>query len=114
MMNPIEAFELLDLRVGRILRVEPNEAARKPAYKLWIDFGAPPGGLGEKQSSAQLTELYAPEELAERLVIAAVNLGARRIAGFTSEVLVLGVPDGRGRVVLLEPERDVPLGGRVH
>lgn len=109
-MSPLEAFELLDLRVGRVIRVEPNPLARKPAYKLWIDFGP----LGQKASSAQLTALYTPEELVGRLVIAAVNLGSRKVAGFTSEVLVLGLPDGEGRVVLLEPEREVPLGGRVY
>ncbi|WP_119278353.1 tRNA-binding protein [Calidithermus roseus] len=109
-MTPLEAFELLDLRVGRIIRAEPNAEARKPAYKLWIDFGP----LGQKASSAQLTALYTPEELVGRLVIAAVNLGSRKIAGFTSEVLVLGLPDAEGQVVLLEPEREVPLGGRVY
>jgi tRNA-binding protein len=110
-MNPLEAFETLDLRVGRVIRVDVNEKAKKPAYKLWIDFGAV---LGEKQSSAQLTALYQPDDLKGRLVIAAVNLGMRTIAGFTSEVLVLGLPDEDGRVVLLEPEREVPLGGRVY
>jgi tRNA-binding protein len=109
-MNPLEAFETLDLRVGRILRVEPNERARKPAYKLWIDFGP----LGEKTSSAQLAALYRTEELVGRLVVAAVNLGSRNIAGFMSEVLVLGLPSAAGEVVLLEVERDVPLGGRVY
>jgi tRNA-binding protein len=109
-MNPLEAFDTLDLRVGRILRAEPNEQARKPSYKLWIDFGA----LGEKTSSAQLTTLYRAEELLGRLIVAAVNLGARNVAGFTSEVLVLGVPSAEGEVVLLEVERDVPLGGRVY
>ena len=110
MSDPVAAFQALDLRVGRVLRVEPNEKARKPAYELWIDFGP----LGEKRSSAQLVDLYRPEELVGRLVIAAVNLGARVIAGFTSEVLVLGLPDETGRVVLLAAERDVPLGGRVY
>lgn len=110
MSDPVAAFQMLDLRVGRVLRVEPNEKARKPAYKLWIDFGP----LGEKRSSAQLVDLYRPEELVGRLVVAAVNLGARVIAGFTSEVLVLGLPDEAGRVVLLAAERDVPLGGRVY
>jgi len=105
-----EAFEALDLRVGRIVRAEPNEKARQPAYRLWIDFGP----LGVKTSSAQLTELYRPEELKGRLVVAAVNLGPRRVAGFTSEVLVLGVPDAEGRVVLLAVEREVPPGGRVY
>ena len=109
-MNPIEAFETLDLRVGRVLRAEPNERARKPSYKLWIDFGP----LGEKTSSAQLRAIYAAEELVGRLVIGAVNLGTRNIAGFTSEVLVLGLPDEGGDVVLLAVEREVPLGGRVY
>ena len=108
--DPLEAFETLDLRVGRILRAEPNERARKPAYKLWIDFGP----LGEKTSSAQLRALYTVEELVGRLVIAAVNLGERNIAGFRSEVLVLGLPSAAGDVVLLAVERDVPLGGRVY
>lgn len=109
-MTPLQAFELLDLRVGRVLRAEVNAEARKPAYKLWIDFGP----LGEKASSAQLTALYTPEELVGCLVVAAVNLGTRKVAGFASEVLVLGLPDAEGRVVLLEPEREVPLGGRVY
>jgi tRNA-binding protein len=109
-VNPVEAFEALDMRVGRVLRVEPNERARKPSFKLWIDFGP----LGEKTSSAQLRALYSAEELVGRLVIAAVNLGARNIAGFTSEVLVLGLPDDQGNVVLLAAERAVPLGGRVY
>lgn len=109
-MNPIEAFETLDLRVGRVLRAEVNERARKPAYKLWIDFGP----LGQKASSAQLRARYTAEELVGRLVVAAVNLGARNIAGFTSEVLVLGLPDAQGEVILLTAERDVPLGGRVY
>jgi tRNA-binding protein len=109
-LNPVEAFETLDLRVGRILRAEPNERARKPAYRLWIDFGP----LGEKTSSAQLRTLYPAEALVGRLVIAAVNLGTRNIAGFTSEVLVLGLPDEQGEVVLLAAEREVPLGGRVY
>ena len=109
-MNPLEAFETLDLRVGRIVRAEPNDRARKPAYKLWIDFGP----LGERSSSAQVRALYSAYELVGRLVIAAVNLGTRNIAGFASEVLVLGLPDEQGEVVLLAAEREVPLGGRVY
>lgn len=108
-MDPVEAFSTLDLRVGRILRAELNERARKPAYKLWIDFGP----LGEKTSSAQFTALYRTDELVGRLVIAAVNLGSRNIAGFASEVLVLGVPSEKGEVVLLQVDREVPVGGRV-
>ena len=109
-MNPLEAFETLELRVGRIIRAEPNPRARKPAYKLWLDFGP----LGERTSSAQLTSLYQPGELVGRLVIAAMNLGTRNIAGFPSEVLVLGLPSAAGDVVLLGVEREVPLGGRVY
>jgi tRNA-binding protein len=106
----LDAFAALDVRVGRIIRAEPNEKARKPAYKLWIDFGP----LGERRSSAQLTDVYAADELAGRLVIAAMNLGSRTIAGFESEVLVLGVPDAEDHVVLLTPDSDVPLGGRMY
>ena len=109
-MNSVEAFATLDMRVGRILRAEPNERARKPSYKLWIDFGP----LGEKTSSAQLRDLYQVVDLIGRLVVAAVNLGTRNIAGFQSEVLVLGLPDESGQVVLLSVEREVPLGGRVY
>lgn len=105
-MTPLEAFQSLDLRVGRIIRAEPHLKAHKPSYKLWIDFGS----LGEKTSSAQITQLYAVEELASRLIIAAVNLGMRNVAGFPSEVLVLGVPDDEGRIVLLQPERAVAPG----
>jgi len=108
--DPVAAFRTLDLRVGRVLRVEPNERARKPSYKLWIDFGP----LGPRTSSAQLRAVYRPEELVGRLVIAAVNLGTRNIAGFASEVLVLGLPNEDGEVVVLSAERDVPLGGRVY
>ena len=108
-MEPAEAFQTLDLRVGRVTAAEPLTGAKKPAYKLTVDFGP----LGIRGSSAQVTELYRPEQLVGRLVIAAVNLGTRRIAGFASEVLVLGVPDEDGRVVLLATEREVPAGGRV-
>ncbi|HET7601525.1 MAG TPA: tRNA-binding protein [Gemmatimonadales bacterium] len=107
-MKP-DTFASLEMRVGRIVRCEVNAKARKPAYCLWIDFGPE----GERRSSAQLTTLYRPDELVGRLIVAAMNLGSRRIAGFESEVLVLGLPDAEGNVVLLEPERAVPLGGRV-
>ncbi|MEN2981827.1 MAG: tRNA-binding protein [Thermus sp.] len=108
-MEALQAFQLLDLRIGRILRAEIHEKARKPSYKLWVDLGP----LGVKTSSAQITELYRPETLAGRLVVCAVNLGTRVIAGFPSEVLVLGAKDAEGRVVLLTPEREVPLGEKV-
>ena len=106
----LQAFQTLDLRVGRVTRAEPNLKARKPAYQLWIDFGP----LGEKRSSAQLTDVYQAEELVGRLVVAAMNLGTRLIAGVPSEVLVLGLPNEAGQVVLLAVEREVPLGGRVY
>ena len=109
-MSPGDAFEMLDLRVGRVVRAETNTRARKPSYKLWIDFGP----LGEKTSSAQLTARYTPEQLTGRLVVAAVNLGERNIAGFASQVLVLGVPDASGETVLLAVEQQVPPGGRVY
>jgi tRNA-binding protein len=108
--DPLAAFQTLDLRVGRVLRVEPNARARKPSYKLWIDFGP----LGQRTSSAQLRAVYRSGDLVGRLVIAAVNLGTRNIAGFASEVLVLGLPNEEGEVVLLSAERQVPLGGRVY
>ena len=108
--SAVEAFATLDLRVGRIIRAESNVRARKPSYKLWIDFGP----LGQKTSSAQLTARYSAEDLSGRLVVAAMNLGERNVAGWTSEVLVLGVPDAEGETVLLAAEREVPLGGRVY
>lgn len=110
MTTPVDAFGILDLRVGRVARCEPNAKARVPAYCLWIDFGA----LGMRTSSAKLTELYAAEDLIGRQIIAAMNLGARKVAGFTSEVLVLGLPNEDGHVVLIAPDRDVPVGGRVY
>ncbi|HEU5303453.1 MAG TPA: tRNA-binding protein [Gemmatimonadales bacterium] len=109
-MDPLEAFDTLDLRVGRILRAELNSQARKPSYKLWIDFGP----LGERTSSAQLTARYRADELADRLIVAAVNLGTRNVAGFSSEVLVLGVPDAAGETVLLAVDQEVPPGGKVY
>ncbi len=105
-----DAFSALDMRVGRVLKAELNSRAKKPSYKLWLDFGP----LGEKTSSAQLVANYKAEELVGRLVVAAVNLGSRNVAGFMSEVLVLGLPDEAGNVVLLAVERGVPLGGRVY
>jgi tRNA-binding protein len=103
-------FERVDVRVGRIVRAEPFPEARKPAYKLQIDFGA---GIGIKKSSAQLTTRYARESLEGRLVLAVVNFPPRQIGPFMSEVLTLGVPDGEGSVILVVPDADVPLGGKL-
>ncbi len=103
-------FSSIDMRVGTVLTAEPFPEARKPAIKLRIDFGAE---LGVKRSSAQLTRHYAPEALVGRQVVAAVNLGERRIAGFVSEVLVLGAVPSEGEVVLLALERPVPNGTRI-
>ncbi|MGZ3664326.1 MAG: tRNA-binding protein [Ktedonobacterales bacterium] len=107
----IDDFQRVDIRVGRILSADPLEGARKPAYKLTIDFGPE---LGTRQSSAQITVHYTPQDLVGRLVLAVVNFPPRRIAGFRSEVLTLGLPDGEGNVVLIAPTKDVPLGGRLY
>ena len=103
-------FEQVDIRVGRITRAEAFPQARKPAYKLWVDFGAE---IGEKRSSAQITKHYTLEGLIGRQVMAVVNFPPRQIGPVLSEVLVLGVPDAEGEVVLLSPSQDVPLGGRM-
>ncbi len=104
-------FLQIDMRVGRITDAQDFLKARKPAYKLLIDFGAE---LGIKKSSAQITHYYRPEQLIGRLVIAVVNFPPRQIADFMSEVLVLGLPDEQGHIVLLQPSSEVPLGGKVH
>ena len=106
-----EDFAKVDIRVGRVARAEPFPEARIPAVKLWIDFG---GEIGERRSSARIARRYPPEDLAGRLVLAVVNLPPRQIGPVRSEVLVLGVPDAEGEVVLIAPDADVPLGGRVH
>ena len=103
-------FEKVDIRVGRITRAEEFPEARKPAYKLEIDFGS---GIGVRRSSAQITGRYAREELEGRLVVAVVNFPSRQIGPYLSEVLTLGLPDSDGNVVLLVPDGDVPLGARV-
>ena len=103
-------FERVDIRVGRIIDVQDFPEARKPAYRLRIDFGP---DLGIRKSSAQVTKHYVKGDLVNRLVVAVVNFPPRQIGPFMSEVLTLGVPDADGAVVLLTPERDVPLGGRM-
>ncbi len=103
-------FDQVDIRVGRITRAEPFPEARKPAIKLWVDFGP---GIGEKRSSAQLTRHYTPQGLVGRQVLAVVNFPPRQIGPVMSEVLVLGVPDEDGQVVLIGPGHDVPLGGKL-
>ncbi|MEZ5779214.1 MAG: tRNA-binding protein [Paracoccaceae bacterium] len=106
-----DEFLKVDIRVGRITRVEPFPEARKPAYRLWVDFGSE---LGERKSSAQITTHYTAESLIGRQVLAVVNFPPRQIGPVMSEVLVLGVPDEDGEVVLIGPGHDVPLGGRLY
>ena len=106
----IDDFDRLDIRVGTIKDAQPFPEARKPAFKLWIDFGAE---LGVKVSSAQVTVHYTPDQLIGRQVCAVVNFPSRRIAGFMSEVLTLGMPDENGAVVLVRPDLAVPNGGRL-
>ena len=104
-------FAKVDVRVGTVLSAAPNPAARKPAYVLEIDFGA---GLGRKKASAQVTELYTPEQLVRRQVAAVVNFPPKQIARMVSEVLVLGFPDAEGHTVLVGVDRPVPNGGRLY
>ena len=103
-------FEKIDMRTGTIVSVAPFPGARKPAYQLQIDFGSE---LGIKRSSAQLTSLYSLHELEGRQVIAIVNFPVKQIGNFFSECLVLGIYNGSGDVVLLQPERQVPNGSRI-
>jgi tRNA-binding protein len=105
-----DAFLEIDMRVGRVARVEEFPEARTPAWKLFIDFGPE---LGEKRSSAQISH-YTREDLEGRLVVAVVNFPPRQVGPFMSEVLVLGASDDDGRVILLAPDQDVPLGARIH
>lgn len=104
-------FLKVDIRVGRVTRAEPFPEARKPAIKMWIDFGPE---LGEKKTSAQVTAHYTPESLTGKQVLAVVNFPPRQIGKFMSEVLVLGLSDPDGGIVLITPDQEVPLGGRMH
>ncbi len=109
-MISYDQFAAVDIRVGRIVQAEPFPEARKPAIKLWVDFG---GDLGVKKSSAQITAHYTPEGLIGRQVLAVVNFPPRQIGKVLSEVLALGVPDAAGEVVLIGPGHDVPIGGNL-
>jgi tRNA-binding protein len=104
-------FERVDIRVGTVVDARPFPEAKKPAIQLWVDFGAE---LGVKKSSAQITVHYTPDRLIGRQVMAVVNFPPRQIGPFMSEVLVLGVSDENGAVVLLRPDFPVPNGGRMH
>ncbi|WP_445680619.1 tRNA-binding protein [Radicibacter daui] len=105
-----QEFERVELRVGTIIRAEPYPEARRPAIKLWLDFGPE---IGERRSSAQLTRHYTPETLIGRQVAAVVNFPAKQIGKFVSECLVVGFPDEAGEPVILSPGRPVPNGGRL-
>ncbi|MBW4631827.1 MAG: tRNA-binding protein [Iphinoe sp. HA4291-MV1] len=102
-------FEKVEIRAGKVIKVEDFPQARKPAYKLWIDFG----DLGIKKSSAKITKLYQKQDLTHKLILAVTNFPSRQIADFMSEVLVLGVVLDDSEVVLIQPDRDVPLGKRI-
>ena len=103
-------FLKVDVRVGQVVDAQPYPEARKPAIKLWVDFGEK---IGVRKSSAQITKHYTPESVVGRRVMAVMNFPPRQIGKFMSEILVLGVPDDEGEVVLLKPDLDVPLGGRL-
>lgn len=104
-------FLKVDIRVGEVIRAEPYPEARKPAIKMWIDFG---DEIGEKKTSAQVTAHYTPDSLIGKQVMAVVNFPPRQIGKFMSEVLVLGLPDESGEIRLIGPDGPVPLGGRMH
>ena len=104
-------FMKVDIRVGRVVKAEPFPEARNPAIKMWVDFG---DEIGERKTSAQVTVHYDPDTLVGRQVMAVVNFPPRQIGKFVSEVLVLGFPDDNGDIVLATPDKDVPVGGRMH
>lgn len=104
-------FLKVDIRVGEVTRAEPYPEARKPAIKMWIDFG---DEIGERKTSAQVTAHYDPATLVGKQVMAVVNFPPRQIGRFMSEVLVLGLPDENGEIVLIGPDGEVPIGGRMH
>lgn len=106
-----EDFMQVDIRVGTVTRAEPFPEARKPSIKLWVDFG---DEIGVKKSSAQITDHYDVDGLSGRQVMAVVNFPPRQIGPFMSEVLVLGLPDPQGGIVLIGPDQQVPNGGRMH
>ena len=111
--EPIEFgdFAKIDIRVGTIVRAEPYPEARKPAIKVWVDFGPE---IGERKTSAQLTRHYTPESLPGRQVAAVINFPPKQIGKFMSEILVLGFPDAKGEVVLVAPDQSIPNGGRLY
>jgi len=104
-------FMKVDIRTGRVIKAEDFPEARKPAIKMWVDFG---GDIGVRKTSAQVTVHYTPESLIGRQVMAVVNFPPRQIGPFMSEILVLGVPDADGAIVLVTPDQETPLGGRMH
>ncbi|WP_085904021.1 tRNA-binding protein [Kiloniella majae] len=106
-----EDFLKVDIRAGTVVDAQPYPEARRPAIKLWVDFG---GEIGVRKSSAQITDHYSPETLIGKQVMAVVNFPPRQIGKFMSEILVLGASDDQGRIVLLAPDHDVPNGSRMH
>jgi tRNA-binding protein len=104
-------FEKIDIRVGRVIEVKPFPEAKKPAFKLTVDFG---DNIGLKNTSAQLSDNYSPETLLNKSVLGVVNIGSKQIGTYTSEVLILGVPDHENNTVLIVPEKNVPPGGKLY